>query len=38
MNQLPKGFILLPHEIGLNHYPNVEEKFIRNPLMEIARD
>jgi len=38
MNQFPKGFSLLSHEIGLNQYPNVEERFIRNPLTETARD
>jgi len=38
MNQLPKGFTLLSQEIGLNQYPNVEERFIRNSLTEIARD
>jgi len=36
--KLPKGFTLLSHEIGLNQYPNVEERFIRNPLTEIALD
>jgi len=38
MNQIPKGFTLLSHEIGLNQYPNVEERFIINPLTDIARD
>lgn len=38
MNQIPEGFTLLSHEIGLNQYPNVEERFIRNPFTKIARD